>query len=62
MQVHGQETDSVPAVATDRTQTSISDPYAGRQAMSIKPPSNSLSRGCGCWRSCWLRLHVFQQI
>jgi YGGT family len=36
MQVHGQNTDSVPAVATDRTQTSISDPYAGRRAMSIK--------------------------
>jgi hypothetical protein len=36
MQEHGQDTDSVPAVATDRTQTSISDPYAGRRAMSIK--------------------------
>jgi uncharacterized membrane protein len=36
MQTHTEVVESTPNVATDRTQTSISDPYAGRRATSIK--------------------------
>jgi len=36
MQTHPEVVESAPTVATDRTQTSISDPYAGRRTMSIK--------------------------
>jgi hypothetical protein len=36
MQTHPETAESVPTVATDRTQTSITDPYAGRRATSIK--------------------------
>ena len=35
-QVHDQDIDPVPSVATDRTETTVSDPYNGRRAMSIK--------------------------
>jgi hypothetical protein len=35
-QVHDQDIEPVPSVATDRTETKISDPYSGRRAMSIK--------------------------
>jgi hypothetical protein len=36
MQVHEQPVKAAPIVATDRTQTTTYDPYAGRRAMSIK--------------------------
>ena len=35
-QVHDQDLEPAPTVATDRTETRISDPYSGRRAMSIK--------------------------
>lgn len=35
-QVHDQDMDPAPSVATDHTETKISDPYSGRRAMSIK--------------------------
>jgi YggT family protein len=35
-QVHDQDIEPVPSVATDRTETTVSDPYSGRRAMSIK--------------------------
>jgi len=35
-QVHDQDVEPVPSMATDRTETEISDPYSGRRAMSIK--------------------------
>jgi hypothetical protein len=35
-EVHDQNLEPVPTVATDRTETKISDPYSGRRAMSIK--------------------------
>ena len=36
MQTHDETIQPAPSVATDRTQTSIADPYAGRRAISIK--------------------------
>lgn len=36
MQTHQETIQPTPAVATDRTQSSITDPYAGRRATSIK--------------------------
>jgi YGGT family protein len=36
MQTHQNTIQPAPTVATDRTQTSITDPYAGRRATSIK--------------------------
>ena len=36
MQTHQDTIQHAPTVATDRTQTSITDPYAGRRATSIK--------------------------
>jgi YGGT family len=36
MQTHKDTIQPAPTVATDRTQTSITDPYAGRRATSIK--------------------------
>jgi len=36
MQTHPEPIHPTPSVATDRTQTSITDPYAGRRATSIK--------------------------
>jgi hypothetical protein len=36
MQTHQETIQSTPTIATDRTQTSITDPYAGRRATSIK--------------------------
>ena len=36
MQTHDETIQPAPSVATDRTQTSITDPYAGRRAVSIK--------------------------
>ena len=36
MQTHQEPIQPAPTVATDRTQTSITDPYAGRRATSIK--------------------------
>jgi len=36
MQTHQEPIQPTPTVATDRTQTSVTDPYAGRRATSIK--------------------------
>jgi YggT family protein len=36
MQIHEETVQPTPTVATDRTQTSITDPYAGRRATSTK--------------------------
>lgn len=36
MQTHHETIQAAPSAATDRTQTSITDPYAGRRATSIK--------------------------
>jgi YGGT family len=36
MQTHKDVVETVPTVATDRTQATTYDPYAGRRAMSIK--------------------------
>jgi uncharacterized membrane protein len=36
MQTHDEIIQPAPSAATDRTQTSITDPYAGRRAISIK--------------------------
>src|SRR5579863_1223454 len=36
MQTHKDTIQPAPSVATDRTQTSITDPYAGRRATSMK--------------------------
>ena len=36
MQTHHHTTEPTPTVATDRTQTTVTDPYAGRRATSIK--------------------------
>ena len=36
MQTHNEPIQPTPTVATDRTETSITDPYAGRRATSIK--------------------------
>jgi hypothetical protein len=36
MQTHTEVVESTPTLATDRTQTSITDPHAGRRATSIK--------------------------
>ena len=36
MQTHDETIQPAPNVATDRTQTSIADPYAGRRAISTK--------------------------
>ncbi len=36
MQDHPETVEPTPSVAADRTQTTTSDPYAGRRAMSIK--------------------------
>ena len=35
-QIHDQDLEPAPTVATDRTETKVSDPYSGRRAMSIK--------------------------
>ena len=35
-QVHDQDSEPVPTVTTDQTETRMSDPYSGRRAMSIK--------------------------
>jgi hypothetical protein len=40
MQTHQEPIQPAPSVATDRTETTITDPYAGRRATSMK-----LSRG-----------------
>jgi hypothetical protein len=36
MQIHQEEVEPTPTVATDRTQATTYDPYAGRRSMSIK--------------------------
>jgi YggT family protein len=36
MQVHPETVEPTPSVTADRTQTTTTDPYAGRRAMSIK--------------------------
>ena len=36
MQTHREVVEATPSVATDRTQATTYDPYAGRRAMSIK--------------------------
>ena len=36
MQTHREVVEPTPTVATDRTQTSVTDPYADRRAMSVK--------------------------
>jgi uncharacterized membrane protein len=36
MQTHQEVVESIPTVATNRTQATTYDPYAGRRAMSVK--------------------------
>jgi YggT family protein len=36
MQTHQEDVRSTPTMAADRTETSVSDPYAGRRSMAIK--------------------------
>ena len=36
MQIHQDRNQPAPSVATDRTETTITDPYAGRRATSMK--------------------------
>jgi YggT family protein len=36
MQIHRDVVEPTPAVATDRTETSVTDPYADRRARSVK--------------------------